>query len=214
MIRGVLASIRRVCDSREQRRRCLLARRKLASLPRPLRLHIGCGTNHFPGWTHLGMNAALPHVDALWHSADGLPCEDATCQFIYSEHFLEHLNISEGRAFLRECHRALQPGGVVRIAMPDLRDCVSQYWNNNWCEQPWLKVHGYEWIATGAEYLNIAMRDWGHQWLYDREELRRRLSEAGFAIVRDVAWGESDTPELRGLETRPESVLVCEASRS
>lgn len=58
--------------------------------------------------------------------------------------------------------------------------------------------------------LNIAFRWWGHQWLYDQEELHSRLWEAGFSIIRDVEWVNSDIPELRNLETRKDSLLICE----
>jgi predicted SAM-dependent methyltransferase len=55
---------------------------------------------------------------------------------------------------------------------------------------------------------------WGHQWLYDREELHRRLREAGFSIVTDKEWGASDEPALQNRETRPDSLLICEAVKS
>ncbi len=196
------------CPAWLRRRR---ARRAIAAFPRPLLLHVGCGDNHFPGWAHLDMNPLLPHVDALWNSGDGLPCEAGSCRLIYSEHFLEHITAREGLDFLRECRRALRTGGVVRIAMPDLRESVQHYYENQWREQPWLKKHGYDWIQTGAEYLNIAMREWGHQWLYDHEELHRRMHEAGFVTVRDAEWGKSVEPELCNRETRQESILICEA---
>jgi hypothetical protein len=50
--------------------------------------------------------------------------------------------------------------------------------------------------------LNMAFRAWGHKWLYDREELHRRLHEAGFTRVKDVEWGGSEEVELRNRETR------------
>ena len=71
----------------------------------------------------------------------------------------------------------------------------------------------YEHIATRAEMLNISFRYWDHQWLYDREELRRRLLEAGFADILDVELGTSDVPELCSRETRKDSLLICEARR-
>ncbi len=44
------------------------------------------------------------------------------------------------------------------------------------------------------------MRLWGVLYSYDFDDLRARLSAAGFAEVRRVARGESDDPALRGLE--------------
>lgn len=197
-----------------RRYRTLRAAQRLNQYPRPYKLHIGCGENHFPGWIHLDQNRSLKHVDVWWDAHDGLPCADGTCQFIYSEHFLEHLSVTAGANFLKECHRALMPGGIVRIAMPDLHDCVSQYYERRWQDQPWLKQYGYDWIRTGAEYLNIAMRDWGHLWLYDREELHRRLGDAGFSEWTDCDWGVSEISDLRDRETRRESILVCEARKA
>ena len=173
--------------------------------------HIGCGQVDFPGWVHLDANPGISHVTAVWQDEDGLPCDDSSCSFIYNEHFLEHLPVEKGVAFLRECRRALAPGGVLRVAMPDLTECVRHYWEHKWSEQPWLPKYGYGWIRTRAEYLNICFREWDHQWLYDREELHRRLGEAGFARIVDVPPSVSEHVELRSRETRAESVLVCEA---
>jgi len=89
---------------------------------------------------------------------------------------------------------------------------VRQYWEDDW-RQPWMEKYGYQWIQTRAENINIAFREWQHQWLYDREELHRRMREAGFATIRDCRRLESSAPALCGLETRDESLLVCEAVR-
>jgi predicted SAM-dependent methyltransferase len=209
----MISRLRHLRDVWRMHRRQVLARRALSQHPRPLKLHIGCGQVHFPGWVHLDENRVLPHLDAVWHANDPLPCEDGSCEFIYSEHFLEHLTVEQSRFFLRQCHRALRPGGVVRIAMPDMADCLRHYVDGNWQQQPWLEKYGYTWIRTGCEYVNVTFREWGHQWLYDHEELRRRLSEAGFQNIRDAASQQSESPELRNRETRLESVLICEATR-
>ena len=54
---------------------------------------------------------------------------------------------------------------------------------------------------------------WGHKWLYDREELHRRLSEAGLRKIKDVEWGRSDSLKLRNRESRRDSLLICEAQK-
>lgn len=97
--------------------------------------------------------------------------------------------------------------------MPSLAEAVRQYFENDWQGQPWLQKYGYTWISTRAEMLNIVFREWGHQWLYDDEELIRRLCEAGFSKFTTCAAGRSEHPELAGLETRGESSLVVEATR-
>lgn len=95
--------------------------------------------------------------------------------------------------------------------MPDLQSLVRHVHEGTWREQHWVKELSDEKIRTGAEMLNIAMRAWGHAWLYDWEELARRLQESGFAECRRVVPGTSAAPALCGLESRPDSLLVGEA---
>jgi predicted SAM-dependent methyltransferase len=60
--------------------------------------------------------------------------------------------------------------------------------------------------------VNEGMRLWGHVFLYDEPELFSLLRECGFSDIRRVKWGESDHPELRGLESRPDFAdLIVEA---
>ena len=68
-------------------------------------------------------------------------------------------------------------------------------------------------VTTKAEYLNVCFRNWGHKWIYDREELHRRLREVGFRTIKDAECSISTIPTLNGLENRPDSLLVCEAVR-
>jgi predicted SAM-dependent methyltransferase len=50
---------------------------------------------------------------------DQLQFDDNSFDFIYSEHFFEHLFADEAIALLAECHRILKPKGVIRIVVPD-----------------------------------------------------------------------------------------------
>jgi len=184
----------------------------LHSATLPLRVSIGCGQERFPGWANLDLDPAS-RADIFWDVTDGLPFASETCAYIYSEHFLEHLPVQDGLHFLRECLRSLQKGGVVRVAMPSAEELTRHYCENDWACQAWLEKYGYMSIKTRAEYINVCFREWGHQWLYDREELQRRLREAGFTQIEDVAWGESEHLELRNRETRHETVLICEATK-
>ncbi|HEX6963756.1 MAG TPA: methyltransferase domain-containing protein [Lacipirellula sp.] len=201
---------RRVAMERDAERRAV--EQALARFAAPYRFHFACGTVKLPGWVNIDRDPVSEIVDISWDIRQPLPVADGCVELIHHEHFLEHLDVGEGVAFLRQCHRLLMPGGVLRVAMPDMAECVRQYYENDW-RQPWMKKYGYEWIQTRAELLNICFRDWEHKWLYDREELHRRLREAGFVKIRDCERRESTVEGLRGLETRDESLLVCEAVR-
>lgn len=189
------------------------ARAAIGRLPRPYRLHVGCGRIRLDGWVNLDSDPMLAEPDVLWDLRRGLPVPDGSCEAIYSEHVIEHIPVEDGVAFLRECHRALRPGGRVRIATPSLDEILEKSCAGDWRDQDWLSWPEFRFISTRAEMLNISFRWWGHQWLYDREELHRRLREAGFERIADARWGESQVPVLRGLETRLDSRLICEATK-
>jgi predicted SAM-dependent methyltransferase len=185
---------------------------KLARFSKPYKLHLGCGEVRFDGWVNVDADPRLAAVDLVWDLSLRMPVDDSSCQVIYCEHFLEHLTVEQGVAFLRECRRVLVPGGVLRVAMPSLDYLIDKICHGDWRDQDWLSWPGHEFIKTRAEMLNISFRWWGHQWLYDREEFHRRLEEAGFQHINDVEWGESDMPELRQRETRKDSKLICEVT--
>ena len=176
-------------------------------LRRDLKLHLGCGTVRLDGWINIDLET---RADLKLDVRRPLPFGDRAARLIYHEHLMEHLTVEEGCACLRDWFRVLQPGGVLRIATPDLAYVVERY-QGDWRDQAWLKLPEYAFIQTRAEMINVSFRWWGHRYLYDGEELERRLREAGFDTVRRCALRQSAVPELAGLETRDDSKLIVEA---
>ncbi|MDB9375011.1 class I SAM-dependent methyltransferase [Nodularia sphaerocarpa] len=192
----------------------LKARKSLKKFSPPYKLNIGCGNVTFPGWINIDISKVSSVIDIVWDASLGLPfLENDSCHLIYNEHLLEHLEISSASKFLSESFRVLKTGGVLRIAMPCLENIVQKYSSEQWRDQAWLKLPEYQHIKTKAEMINIAFRWWGHRWLYDREELSRRLHEAGFKDTEYFTYGQSNIPELRTLETRQDSLLIVEATK-
>jgi predicted SAM-dependent methyltransferase len=184
-----------------------LGRLRAGRLPhRNLQLHLGCGTVHFDGWINIDYEA---RADLNLDVRHPLPFNDGAARLIYHEHLMEHLTIDEGRRCLADWLRLLEPGGVVRIATPDLEYLVERY-QGSWRDQAWLGQPEYAFIRTRAEMLNVALRWWDHKYVYDGEELKRRMREAGFQMVRRCALRQSTVPELAGLETRDDSRLILE----
>jgi predicted SAM-dependent methyltransferase len=111
----------------------------------------------------------------------------------------------------KEFYRVLKPGGILRIATPDLDYMVEKYTSASWKDQDWIETYNYQWIQTRAEMLNVCFREWGHQYLYDAEELERRLREVGFGKILRQEWNVSMCAELANRETRKDSKLIIEA---
>lgn len=85
----------------------------------PIRLHIG-GVEPRPGWKILNVQAG-PHVDFIGECSDLSQFEDESVDEAYASHVYEHLGYQQElpRA-LAEIYRILKPGGILRIAVPDL----------------------------------------------------------------------------------------------
>jgi predicted SAM-dependent methyltransferase len=176
------------------------------------KLNVGCGNVIFKDWINIDLEPTNSLVDLACDVRQGLPFEDNSCSLIYNEHFLEHLTVEEGLFFLKECRRVLQPGGVIRISMPSLDVCIEKYNSADWRDgQDWLTWPEYQFIQTRAEMINIAFRWWEHKWLYDREELNRRLLESGYTNIREVSHSKSSIAEFNNRETRKDSLLNFEA---
>ncbi|MHB8780409.1 MAG: class I SAM-dependent methyltransferase [Candidatus Geothermincolia bacterium] len=174
-----------------------------------IRLHVGCGRDIKKGW--LNVDRDKP-ADIRADIRDGLQLPSGCCSFIYCEHFIEHLSLSDGRACLAEFRRLLDMEGVLRVATPDLTYVAHRYLGE-WRDQAWLSLPEYSHIQTAAEMLNFAFREWEHRYLYDEQDLTMRLYQAGFKEIRRCTWRQSSHPALKELETREDSLLILEATR-
>jgi SAM-dependent methyltransferase len=147
------------------------------------------------------------------NAAVRIPCAAGSVAAVYSSHMIEHLDRSEARAFLTEVKRLLRPGGVVRIAAPDLSRLVSAYLATgdadsfiSGCylglDRPAGLSGRLRWALAGPRH---------HLWMYDGESLTRLLSEAGFAAAAVVSPGLTRIAEpgqLDLFERAAESVYV------
>jgi predicted SAM-dependent methyltransferase len=173
-----------------------------------MKLHIGSGPQRLEGWINID-NQPYPGVDRVLDVAEGLPFEDV--QFIFAEHFIEHLPFDAASALMRECRKVLRDDGVLRLSTPNL-DWV---WASHY-----KKVMTQEEAVLACFAINRAFRGWGHQFLYNETTLRSLLLEAGFATVVRCEYGRSEHPELTGIERhewQPDfdgfsHILIVEAS--
>ena len=110
-----------------------------------------------------------------------LPYPDGAFEAAFGSHVLEHLTPGEAEAALRELHRVLRPGGIVRIAVPDLDHEVGRY-------DPERPDEFLEGLLQGRERSRSRHRHW---WLYNERSLRALLERTGFADVRRESTGRA-----------------------
>jgi predicted SAM-dependent methyltransferase len=175
------------------------------------KLQIGAGPTALEGWLSTDIN---PRSDATAYldATKPFPFEDGTFDYIYSEHMIEHIPWRDGLFMLRECRRVLKPGGVLRVATPDLKVLLDLYSGPrkpveekyiHWITDTFLddvKVYKPSFV------INNAFHNWGHQFLYDAELMAMALREAGFVDIRQWPTGESDESELRGIESHGKNI--------
>ena len=89
-------------------------------------INLGCGACVHPEWRNLDIN---PYVEGVepWDANLGIPASSNSVDYVYHSHLLEHLNEEQGELLTKECLRILKPGGIVRIALPDLERICRDY---------------------------------------------------------------------------------------
>jgi len=188
---------------------------------RGLKLHLGCGTRTPAGWLNvdaaLGARLAklrplrrwLRRVGAFrldWSDAIVIhdlrrpfPWPDASAEAIYSSHTLEHLSKRDGARFLDECARVLAPGGVLRIAVPDLALVIADYDKGTLSAVDLIDRLGVSWSHPDDGWLKRWLAPYvrfPHRCMYDATALLAALRERGLRAqaapplvsrLRDVA---------------------------
>ena len=126
------------------------------------------------------------------------PLRDASIEAVLASHVLEHLTVDEARACVAEIHRVLAPGGVVRVAVPDLDGEVAGYDP----QDPDAFLDG---LLQGRERSTSRHRHW---WNYNETSLRRLLERAGFAEAERREYRQGRCPDVERVDTRPGSLFM------
>jgi predicted SAM-dependent methyltransferase len=211
-VKGAVTAVRRPLAAR--RFRAAVAGRR-----GPLKIEVGSSRTVRPGWlpTDIGWRARYwLDVTKPW----GVP--PGSVGHVYADNVIEHLTLEGTRSFLRHAHRALRPGGRIRLVSPDAERYARMYLDGG----PLLAAHvdrsrrhGYR-VDHDVCVLRAVFVECGHHegYVWDLEALRSELDAAGFVDVERREVGSSDDPALRDLESRTEPSdrllqLVVEAVR-
>ena len=155
-------------------------------------LNLGCGARYHPDWINIDIVAHGPQVIAHDLSR-GIPLPDASCDVVYHSAVLEHLRRADAAAFLAECRRVLRPGGVLRVAVPDLEAICGLYLAKLSAAAGGdaAAAHDYEWILLelldqiARETNGGGMQDYlGREPLPNETFVYERIGEEGRALVK------------------------------
>lgn len=174
-------------------------------------LHVGCGPIKLPGFVNIDIDPAHKPDIVLdcCHLNERFSVE--TVDAIFSCHMLEHLDYATGvLLFLDQAKFAMKPGGVLRIVVPDLEKVAKAYAAGSDLKFIYgesFKSYYYN-PESAAERFHFFITSWQHQIVFDFELLLSLLADTGFTHIKRCAFGQSATPELRGID-RFESESLC-----
>lgn len=179
---------------------------KRLRLKENLKVNIGFGPLKHIGWTNLDCHLSLKQDELACDLRRRWPLRSASARYIFSEHVFEHFaHPEEIMNVLRECHRVLKPGGVLRIIVPDAEKYLLAYVHDD--TDFVTQVGGPS--ASKLSVVNGMMRENGfHKYAYDYEELSRTLKSAGFSNVVRSKLKASANPELNIDYDDPEREIV------
>ena len=89
-------------------------------------LNCGCGKHWHPEWLNVDISSPNPEVMCVDLRVDW-PLPDNFFDMAYHSHMLEHMSFAEGRKLMHHCWNTLKPGGLMRVAVPDLEGIAREY---------------------------------------------------------------------------------------
>ena len=148
------------------------------------KLHLGCGKRYLDGYIHVDINE-LDHVDYV-SSVDSLSMfENNTISEIYASHILEYFDKYEIINVLNEWKRVLEPGGELKVAVPDFENLIKVY-NNS------LDISNIEGPIIGRWEVvkDGKIQTLYHKQIFDKNKLTDILNDIGFVNISNWDWRE------------------------
>lgn len=155
------------------------------------RVNVGCGPEHLlSDWWNVDIRP-FAGIDQTVDVTKPWPWRDRL-EFIYGEHFLEHLTVPQALDFLVHAGNTLERGGRIRLTTPSLEWVLTTHFN--------LAAHDPTTRLSQTWEINRAFHGWGHQFLYSREMLLQFITGTGFESPEIWDYGKSATLALKNLE--------------
>jgi SAM-dependent methyltransferase len=173
------------------------------------RLNWGCGASGEPGWLNSDVKEG-PGIDLPCDIREGLPLVDDCVDYAVSIHALPEVPVDGIVPVLTELRRVLKPGGVLRLALPDLLRGVEAYRRG---DRDYFLIPDEDMASIGGK-LVLQLVWYGYsRTLFVPDFIEELLRRAGFADVHHVAFHETASPytEIVELDNREDESLFVEA---
>ena len=172
------------------------------------RLNWGCGEYPEPGWLNSDIKD-VPGIDIVADVRSGLPLPSDSIDYIASIHALPELPYPDLVPALTELRRVLKPGGVLRLALPDLDRGIAAYQQG---DADYFHVPDEDARSVGAKFVTQMIWFGYSRSLFVPDFVQELLDRAGFARVDRCAYKQTagPWPEIVELDNRERESLFME----
>jgi len=184
-----------------------------------LLVNIGCGPfGKEKGWINLDL-FRIKNVYIRTDCRRKLILANDSCKGILVEMFLEHLDpVDELPCFLKECYRCLEPGGVLRVVVPDAVKFINAYTSEGWNAMNKISYGGEDWseiYSCKMEALNhVFQQEYEHYGGWDYQRMIIELGKAGFRQIERVDYLVGKFPAIIDREFHKSNGLYTEATKN
>lgn len=144
------------------------------------------------------------------------PWANESVDTIYSSHTLEHFTRLDGLRFLKECHRVLKRGGIIRIVVPDLQSIVNEYNNKTLPADQFVDKLLVLYNGEGSLLKSLLMPfiQFPHKCMYDTPTLLSIILDVGFEAQSRAPFN-SDIEDIKAIEIeeRTKSAVIIEGRK-
>ncbi len=192
------------------------------------KLHLGCANHILDGWVNVdySLGARVAGTPFLGRLAKGVglfnmdwddriflhnlvetfPWQDNDVQVVYSSHTLEHMTREDGYRFLSECFRVLEPGGIIRMVVPDLSFIVKSYNNGDIKAENFVESLHVLYDTGGGKFAKVKKKlapffQFPHKCMYDTAALVRTMTSVGFQAESRAPF-DSEISDIEKIEKR------------
>ncbi len=160
------------------RRRLMRLKRRFVAPQLPVNpegkiyVNVGCGDSSGKEFINVDV-LPYPNIHHIHDIADLSMFADNSVDLIYASHVVEHIPRESFNSTIKEWQRALKPGGILRISVPDFDKLIAVYEGN---ERDILTVRDQV-LGQKPPYDN-------HYTLWNFAHAQKTFSDLGFAEIR------------------------------
>jgi SAM-dependent methyltransferase len=173
------------------------------------RLNWGCGPTPAAGWINADLLSA-PGIELSGDIRDGLALPDDSIDYAVSIHALQDLPYLDVLPALRELRRVLRPGGILRLALPDLERSIEAWLRG---DKAYFYIGDDEVASIGGKLIVQAIWYGSTRTPFTWDLARELAPKAGFRHVSRCKFGQTDSawPQIVDLDNRERESLFVEA---